>query len=126
MQELLRLNADVDRGKSKDGITALYSAAQHGCYHVLVALLRANADPNKGTSERGTTPVDITLSNRESASRTLMGCPPRHSVFSRGGSLLASIYADAPYIDAAIVSKAVVLCSSRRPRELYECVDSCG
>ena len=39
-------------------------------------------------------------------SRTLMGCsdnPP--SAFSRGGSLLPFIYADARYIDAVIVSK---------------------
>ena len=39
VQELLRLNADVNRGKSKDGITALYSAAQHGRFQVLKTLL---------------------------------------------------------------------------------------
>ena len=38
-----------------------------------------------------------------------MGCSDPPSVFSRGGSLLPSSYADARYIDAVIVSKAVEL-----------------
>ena len=38
-------------------------------------------------------------------SRTLMGVGAPHTVFSRGGTLLPFIYADARYIDAVIVSK---------------------
>ena len=55
-------------------------------------------------SEAGRTP---SLSNRESARESARehgwGTP---SVFSRGGSLLPSIYADACCIDAVVVSKA--------------------
>ena len=43
------------------------------------------------------------LSNRESAREHWWGAP---SLFSRGGSLLPSLHADARYIDTVIVSKA--------------------
>ena len=50
-------------------------------------------------------PVEIPLATENLLENTA-GVPPHPLVFSRGGTLLPCIYADARYIDAVVASKA--------------------
>ena len=75
----------------------------------LIAELTADIDRKQSAEAIDSRMVSVVsetpLSNRESAREHQWGDP---SVFSRGGTLLPSIYADARYIDAVIVSQATL------------------
>ena len=66
-------------------------------------MLRSDATLTRPVEPPPPLATDNLLENTDGVLRP----PPRSAVFSRGGTLLPSSYADARYIDAVIVSQAL-------------------